>query len=146
MIYLTMAIVIPCIMGFISWQHRSNYITTAVYTLVTAVCITMVVLCAFVKTNITLESEAQLFKYGFLAALVSWGKAGPHCHSMTKRSTQQNAFQLVVYVCVCVAESSRQLPDGHVHRPRALLEELPFALFLLQSPDSPVLTALCTYM
>ena len=56
MIYLTMAIAIPYIMGFISWQHRSNYVATAVYTLVTTVFITMVVLRAFVKTSFILES------------------------------------------------------------------------------------------
>ena len=67
---LTVVMAIPYIMEFISWQHRNNHVTTTVYTLVATVCITMVVLRAFVKTNFSLETKAQLFKYGFLAALV----------------------------------------------------------------------------
>ena len=52
------------------------------------------------------------------------------------KHSKHKPFNFVVYVCVCVAENSRQLPDAHVHHPRALLEELPFAFFVMYSCDS----------
>ena len=74
------------------------------------------------------------------------GRFGVRLGPTTKR-LKTKPFNFVVYVCVCVAENSRQLPDAHVHHPRALLEELPFAFYVMYSCDSlmPIIvTCTCT--